>query len=302
MLQSRNSEKFEFDGIGFGGIEINPCKFDYVFSKKPDIMIFDWAVKTGGKYTEKYIKASIYRSIQENAIPVYVIFPQINRNTKKILNFEMINLIRNLSIELKFTIIDLSVAFNGTQLLHLLRDTCHTNDIGGQFYADFILEFLSKNELKKPAQPIDVDINAVHPNILPLDRTVLKFFEIFLKGELFAIFHIKGRYSNYIDIFKNGNFFPEKKELLFDVWCHYERLAIYQPEVGEVITSLKINVLNESFTRKCEKQLDWNLFSPKLEIKEICFSGELEKIIIDDKETKYFLHKMQPTKCQLGQT
>lgn len=275
-LKKLYSQEFEFEGYGFGGIGINPCKFDIAFQNKPNIIIFDWSILDGMPLAEKYIRASILRSKIENAIPVYLIFPRLDDG-----HFRMINIIRDLSKQLNFSVIDLSKTFSKEELkTSLLRDNHHTTDLGGIKYAEKIIEFLNNTELKIPVDFIGVEKSVAFPKLQLINAEAFNYTEIFLNGEIFGLFHLLGPHGNYVNIYENGEY--KRKILLFDSWCHFVRSGYWDYNIRAINGSIKMQVLNESFDRKMpQRSIDWSSIKSKLHLKEICYSGDLLKVIAD---------------------
>jgi hypothetical protein len=274
-LQRNYFQYFDFEGYGYGGIAGNPCKFNIAFSGKPDIIIFDWSAIYIGPLAEKYIKAAIFRSKAENAIPAFVLFPRLDRA------YIMTTHIKRLSKELNFSVIDLIDSFSEDELrARLLRDIVHTTPLGGIKYAEKIFEFLNNTELKNPVDKIDVEKEVAFPKNIIIDAPSFDFTKIFLNGEIYGMFHMLGPHGNYANIYKDEKMIT--KALFFDPWCYYSRLGYFNHQLGKINESLTVKILNETFDRKMpERNINWSAFPPKFHLQDICYTGELKKIIVD---------------------
>jgi hypothetical protein len=274
-LQRNYFQYFDFEGYGYGGIAGNPCKFDIAFSGKPDIIVFDWSVLSIGPLAEKYIKAAIFRSKAENAIPAFVLFQRLD------IPNPMKADINRLSKELNFSVIDLIDSFSEEELkTRLLKDIVHTTPLGGIKYAEKIFEFLNSTELKIPIDKIEVEKEVAFPKTKIIDVQSFDYTKIFLNGEIYGIFHIIGPHGNYADIYKDEKMI--KKVLFFDPWCYFSRLGCFNHQLGKFNESLTVKILSETFDRKMpERNINWSAFQPKFHLNEICYTGELRKIIVD---------------------
>jgi hypothetical protein len=274
-LQRNYFQYFDFKGYGYGGIAGNPCKFDIAFSGKPDIIVFDWSVLYIGPLAEKYIKAAIFRSKAENAIPAFVLFPRLD------IPNPMKADINRLSKELNFSVIDLIDSFSEEELkTRLIRDNVHTTPLGGIKYAEKIFEFLNSTELKIPIDKIEVEKEVAFPKNIIIDAQSFDYTKIFLNGEIYGIFHTVGPHSTYATIYKDAIMI--KKVLFFDRWCYFSRLGYFNPQLGKFNGSLTVKILNETFDRKMpERNVNWSAFPPKFHLEEICYTGELKMIIVD---------------------
>ena len=277
-LTKNYSQYFDFEGYGYGGIAGNPCKFDVAFKGKPDIIIFDWSILSIGPSADKFIRAAIFRSKVENAIPAFVIFPALGRT-----DFSMPNHINMLSKELNFSVFDISNSFSEEELrARLLRDTHHTTPLGGIKYADKIFEFLNTTELKFSIDEIGVEKEVAFPTNKIIDVESFDYTKIFLHGEIHGIFHIVGPHGNYVEIYKDEKMC--RRCLFFDPWCYYNRLGHFNPDFGKINQSLTMKILNETFDRKMpHRNINWSAFTPKFHLKEICYNGDLKKIVVDGK-------------------
>lgn len=287
VLQNLNSEKFDFYRYGYGGIGINPCSFDKAFENKPDLIVFDWAIKGTDMDVLRLINASIFRAIEENTLPIYLILPQIELGNPEVLaNSAMIDNIKSASMLLNFSFIDLTNKFSGTELRNdLLYDSCHTKFKGAEKYASYIFDFLNENNIKTPLKP-DINPSIAYPKFLNINMDVFKNIEFYLEGEIFAFFQKVGPYSNYIDIFLGSE--KIRTEQIWDRWCIYERRAILEPNLGFTKKKVHFVVLNNTFERNTkENNIQWSIYAPKLHLDEMCYSGHLEKVVIDE-EHKIF--------------
>lgn len=124
-------------------------------------------------------------------------------------------------------------------------------------------------------------MSLIYPKLLAIENQAFNYIKIFLKGEIFAFFHYLGPYSNFINVYKDESF--KKNFNLFDPFCFFERMKIFTPEIGPATNSVIFEILNENFERNCLKTLDWNSYSPKIKLHEICYSGKIESILIDGK-------------------
>lgn len=274
-LKNHYSEFFDFEGYGFGGIGINPCRLDLAFSNKPDIIVYGWQY---GSNVEKFIKVAIMRAKIEMATPVYIIFPHItSRDDSKI------NIIKNLSQELNFSVINLRDDFTREELKSgILRDPCHTTPFGSVKYAEKIFEFFNQTELKTPVNITDVDMDLAFPKRKMIAKESFNSTELDWTGEIIGIFNYIGRHSNYIQIYVN-EILMEKK-LMFDSWCYFERLGYLDTSnFGKNINgTMAIRIMNETFDRKMDfRQIDWDSIRPKFHPVEVCYTGDLHKIKID---------------------
>ena len=274
QLKKHFSKNFDYFGYGFGGIPINPCKFDLAFSLEPDIIVFDWSVLTSAK--EKYIEASIQRSESQGAIPVYLIFPVINRT-----DYRMENLITNLSLKLNFSIIDLRPFFSFEQLSSgLLRDDRHTNPSGAYKYAEIIFNFLNENKFKNPVPLYHVEnpFSFAKTKIIKKESYVSSAFNV--DGQIVGFFYNVGPYSNFIKLSYNDKISHEFN--VFDHFCYYTRMQFLDFQQNLKVTNVTIKVLNREFNRNMNaRNINFTLFKPKFEIVEICYTGELKSVHID---------------------
>jgi hypothetical protein len=189
--------------------------------------------------------------------------------------------INRLSKELNFSVIDLIDSFSEEELkTRLLKDIVHTTPLGGIKYAEKIFEFLNSTELKIPIDKIEVEKEVAFPKTKIIDVQSFDYTKILLNGEIYGIFHILGPHSNYADIYKDEKMI--KKVLFFDTWCYFNRSGYFDPVAGKFNESLIVKILNETFNRKMtERDVNWSAFPPKFHLEEICYTGELKKIIVD---------------------
>lgn len=279
-LKTLYSDHFEFEGHGFGGVPINLCKFDVAFQNKPDIIMFDWSILSGHPLEEKYIRASIARSKFENSIPVYLVFPRLDDG-----NRAMINLIHDLSSQLNFSVIDLSKTFSRDELQNvILRDNQHTTDLGGIKYAEIIFKFLQSTELKVPIiGDLSVERSMVFPKTQVIDGVAFDSAKISLNGVLYGFFHLIGPHSNYIDVYEDRQY--KYRNIFFDDSCYYVRPTFWDHTLRSFSGTIEIQVLNEDFDRKmAHRNVDWSAVKTKFHITDICYSGDLIKVIVDEKE------------------
>jgi hypothetical protein len=140
----------------------------------------------------------------------------------------MIYVIRNLSRELNFSVIDLSETFSDEQLGNgMLRDSHHTNPKGASIYADLIWKYLNKNVLKIPLNDFSVEKSLSFPSIKLLDIAAYESANFFIRGEILGIYHKSGPYSNFGEIFLNSKKICRMQ--LFDIWCYYTRMNYIEP-------------------------------------------------------------------------
>jgi hypothetical protein len=189
--------------------------------------------------------------------------------------------INRLSKELNFSVIDLIDSFSEEELkTRLLKDIVHTTPLGGIKYAEKIFEFLNSTELKIPIDKIEVEKEVAFPKTKIIDVQSFDYTKIFLNGEIYGIFHIIGPHGNYADIYKDEKMI--KKVLFFDPWCYFSRLGCFNHQLGKFNESLTVKILSETFDRKMpERNINWSAFQPKFHLNEICYTGELRKIIVD---------------------
>ena len=200
----------------------------------------------------------------------------------------MINSILKLSTKYNFSVLDLRPFFSDEELSSgLLRDSHHTNPSGAIKYAEIINEFLFEGRFLAPKIEHDSKNSYAFTKSKSIQKSAFKSFNVQIEGEIVGIFHNIGPFSNYIKIETEKAFSREIN--LFDRWCFYKRSAFIDfsgmPIDGGNVT---FTVCNRSFDRQiCGKNIDFESFKPMFAVGDICYIGNITKIIIDDEELEH---------------
>ena len=265
---------------GVGLMLVNVCKLDFILESKPEILFIDFSLHGNGTELIQIIETLVYRLAKENVTPVFIHFPRTD-NVK----LNVIKYIDNLSEKLNFSVFDLRKLISKAELENiLLRDFCHTNLAGAKRYAFEINSLLQKETLKKP---IDFEIpnkSLAYLKHYPVNSQIFSNITFSINGRIFGIEHKKGPYSNYINMVINNNL--SRKLLLWDSNCFHDRTIMIQDNFlqKQIIGSLRIDILNENFNRtNCRRNVSWKWedFTPVFNLIEVCYSGSLELVKID---------------------
>lgn len=250
------------------------CMAKKVLDEKPDIIFYEWSLHDGSTYNE--IREIIYSTIKINAIPVFLHMPRTDGKNLRVLNF-----INQLSNEIGFSVIDLRNEFSQKQLREeYLRDHCHPNSIGAKAYAEYIERQIELNPVLKPKY-FELGYNLLELNYDEINYTAYKNMSFYFTGKIRDMLIVKGPSSNYINIFEGQRL--EKKILLWDSYCHYEREVKMIFDMNGLNETLTIQVLNEAVDRSsCRRDLvSWPNSNPFFKVLDICYEGELFSITVD---------------------
>lgn len=266
--------------FGYGATYISLCLIERILKEKPDLVFLDWSLHPCGSNEKDIIKSLVWKLQQINAIPVFIHMPRIDG-----IKHSIVETINELSIELNFLVIDLAKLFTYTELKEkYLRDNCHTNKNGAIAYAEKIFNFIKENDLKIPQKFSISPYYAQQIKFLPLEKTIYKCLDFQLNGSIIGFHGKVGPYSNYLDLKIND--IPKDRVRLWDRWCYYERNHFITQNVNVTeLSRISYKVLHLNFYRPVYNRnitWDWNEFVSKFEISEICYTGDIYNIKIDD--------------------
>lgn len=206
---------------------------DDIIKWKPDICILDWAT-SGNPEADIVTIYHIYKKLlAHNILPFTVIFPRKKRCYLSLPVYK-----KQVEICQYFGTPLLEIDPE-TELDNILRDTVHTNVLGGKIYAEKVYAGIKKI---LPIQPINIEEN--HPftdhfissselflNDIP---TKILNFEMEVNTQntitiqIFAE-QMVGPYTPIIDISifdLKGNLKQQVSENMLDIWCYRERMAL----------------------------------------------------------------------------
>jgi hypothetical protein len=222
----------EFDGfcekMGYGSSHFNDAGF-YLFHEaiahSPDLLIFDWNSTSSSQFDLFKLEYVVSRANNLGITPLFVIFPRPdNWKVNRLCEEQVYSLAKRQLVE----VCDIRKFLSLDEIMLCTRDRIHANSFGAKVYANYLLEFVSKLNLKKSndAERIYVDDQFIK---------TLTFSEIISQGvdELPFKYKINGGFSEIAMAHSVGPWSPvidliESNKRLFsislwDPWCHYAR-------------------------------------------------------------------------------
>jgi len=271
--------EFEINQFGYGGQHISNAGIIHigeVLLFKPNYVFIDWLSThfivenmNSPKHICKYIDTLIYKFIDNQIFPIFLILPN-----KQFCYNNILTVLKNYLQNYNIPVIDIFNSFDNIDFDEICYDKIHAMPYGSKKYADLIgLEFFKKyyNKIEMPKK---YEIDTKYCNIKYIDHECTVQKKIILTGncEVITISQTFGPYTgmiNFNGIIKNQ----------WDKWCHYERPVLnLNFEVNDKFT---IDVLQDEFDRnECKYPVDWSV-KKILNIKKIFFVG-------DHLEVKFF--------------
>ena len=254
---------------GYGGEHLFPsaiCHMEAIIQDKPDLCILDW-FSTGyiseNDSTIDAINTIIYKLSQINCKIVFLFLPRTD-NSKRISFYKFI---KNYLNKINISYIDLNPTFNNLDLI--LRDGVHTNLDGSKLYAEEIYKQIKNLIIKTP---IKIEKNKYCTlKILEVNKIINNKIKLKGNATILCFSLIIGPESGYINILELN-----KKLLLWDQWCHYERPSTNINNL-KVTNELTIEVLNEKVDYiTCRREFNPENVKFNLNIKNIYYyDGEI---------------------------
>lgn len=270
-LKTLISEKDTIIKKGYGGEHLfpaGPCHIDEVIKEKPDLCLVDWfstACRRQDQNLIDSINTIIYKIIEINCKIVFLFFP-ITKTERIGYN----NFVKEYLNKMNVSYIDLTERFDNLNLL--LRDGVHTTAEGGKLYAKEIYKEIKKRNIKTPNQ---IEKNKFYSlKLIKVNKIVNKKIKLKGNATILSFKLIIGPQSGYVNLLEN-----DKKILLWDEWCHYERKTTNISNV-KVSNQLTIEVLNEKVDYStCRREFNPENVKYNLNIIEIYYYDGNIKIV-----------------------
>jgi len=188
----------------------------------PELCFLEWSTTGEGLYDFERLIFVIKNLIFEKIIPTFLILPQKSNFNH---NRGSENQIYAINEEYKIPILDLRYLVNEKNFTQILRDDCHTTEVGAGLYADEIIKFIenyNQNNILNIDHPsfFDIKIYDVEQTVENTNSIKINYNILDLNAEI-CVKHTIGPYSPVIIISSNGMKLYEKS--IFDQWCYFER-------------------------------------------------------------------------------
>lgn len=270
--------EFEIKQFGYGGQHISNAgiiHINEVLFSKPNYVFIDWLSTAfiiqnmnSPKHICKYIDTLIYKFIDNQIIPIFLILPN-----KQFCYNDILTVLKNYLQNYNIPVIDIFNSFDNVNFNEICYDKIHTTSYGSKKYADLIgLEFFEKyyNKIEMPKK-YEIDTKYCNIKYIDLEYIIQKQLILTGKCEVITISQTFGPHTgmiNFNGIIKNQ----------WDRWCHYER-SVFNLDF-EVNNIFAIDVLQDDFDRsECKHPTDWSV-KKTLNVKKIFF-------VEDSLEVKY---------------
>lgn len=283
-LMNWTTIKFSWPGAG-----LNLCNLETILDKSPNYVFLDWSLHS---YSGNpiLIKNIIWRILNASAVPIFIHLPRTDANSgsKSVIGASFtIKHINIVADELNVSVYDLREKITIDELKNgLLRDNVHTLTLGAERYAKELKHFILNMPPKIPIFFTVPNEYECFPKFIPTNILAFKSLKFVLNGTILGMNVRVGPNSNFVDLIsdrKNCN-----RLNLWDEYCHYYREKFALGITTKTLSKIEIRVLNLNFTREsCRRPFNFNqteILIPTLEIKAICYIGELDDIRIDDND------------------
>lgn len=263
---------------GYGGMHLpdaGVCFIDKVLSCKPEICLVDWfstAYMECSEKTLQCIDTILYKFSRSNCVVVFLILPTSRSDERKKEREKYYDFLRNALKLRNAYIIDIDSVLKTDDLSNILKDSIHTTKKGGGYYADIIQREIKLN----PPYLVNAElfaVNAKYKDIkkIRVNRVFLNQIRLDIAGEIIGIYNIIGRNSGVCRISTDG--VNEKKVLLWDRWCHYERNH-FDFSIPQYHGTVNIEVLQDEFdTSTCKVTVDFKKYRKQIVCRDIYWIG-----------------------------
>jgi len=270
-----NQEKIETHIFGYGGNHINDagiCFLNKVVEKNPDYCFIDFFT-TGyidsGKDIIDYLDTIVYNFTKVKCKLIFLFLLRIDiDHIKKI---EFYNFLKKYLEQKNLYYIDINDYLNYST--EFCRDDVHTTDLGSEIYSAIIYNKFKKN-LDTIKLPINIEKTCFYNEIkiLTLNKIFTNNFNLSGKCFIIAFNLIIGPKSGFIEI-------NEKKYLIWDIYCHYERQSFNLKNI-ELNGNIEIKILQDHIDySEVRRKIEESNINKELNIIEIYYIGENLNII-----------------------
>jgi hypothetical protein len=259
---------------GYSGCHINQAIWliDDIINLKPDVCFLEWTTsvfKPAINDLEEYLYIIINKLIQNNITPIflYLYKKDINEYLNIINSYEKIANYFNITSIHQYKIID---ELNIDDKL-ILKDTCHTNFQGSQFYGNIlnkiinnyllnnveinsntILEYINYDELYKNSKYNNINVFEIEKliDISTMDYEIFNNKKYFKIKEKLLIQNLKNPLLIAINIlyYKNNGFIHINKNKLqtWDSNCYYKRSGYINLNI-QIEDNIQLLISQEQF-------------------------------------------------------
>ena len=259
---ARNHPNIMIDRIAAGSSHFDNagyCLLDKAIEKSPDILFIDWNSTGSSSFDPLLFNSFLAKLSCHSIFPVFMLLPRASllgnhmqrRNVQQVYD----------KVANSSSILDLykELNINSTNYTNLLRDECHTNNVGAKAYAEVIIERLNlllKQRLNQPHGSItDQPVSSIIPvSVKNVSSSFIKASRLEMQLEV-----VKTPYSKITIILENkigpyspvcslkGTSIDDTKFSVWDPYCHYERANFTSiPSIRINDNSEKIEICIES--------------------------------------------------------
>jgi hypothetical protein len=221
------NDLFHFDRLSFPACHFNDAGFlnhNLLLNMNPNIVIFEWNTTGLAEFDEKKLNVMILGCLKNKIIPAFLILPRVstNLNINRRCEDQVIELCKMYDLPL----LDLRKLSN---IVLLLRDDVHTNNLGAKEYSEKILDWINKGfsinseKINNLIYPAEINIK---PTQLPISKIENSLsLNLVITGEMPEIV-VVGKVGPYSPVAKISidNDFSIIKKSFWDPWCYYERV------------------------------------------------------------------------------